>query len=533
MKDNKKKKNNKNRQTKCDKTINICNENDDESTNKAKKENRSNVNNIGKNQNNEKNINQKNYLENCSIRSVGTYEDENDKRNVYYIFEELILNKHVNSSIYYYTWFYYFENMILKLDSFLNLILNYSYYLLNNSSTNIKGSKNNKRTILLTQSSPISKLINSSNNKNKFKLGFNNNSFKSIEQIIIHKKEITANNKIDEKEMNIINYLKKKNIKSMIYINDIFEPQRLSMMFLIYSTDEKQCDVFFSEEQRITEQLTNSTPKKLDYNECGILNRYDIILIRHSLEIIYLYKNKNINTICDNHTCNSTDLISSTKPILKKNNPNNGKSNKVEVDSTFQENGTIEKTKYHSMVTWRPYLNNSYLLKYNIVLDALSVCSGMDGYIDDKNFNFDVLINDEYSYLIQYKTKLSICRLVYAVTSLLKKKMKPIIYIPYWWYHDIQFCKNNIVESTEFHLYIFNELKKDMLLKIGYKKVDPLMLSMDEKDIDIFIDQAIQNDATLCTNNSDIIKYYLNINERAKVSKFISKGTFFVLTNHL
>ncbi|SBT71568.1 protein farnesyltransferase subunit beta, putative [Plasmodium malariae] len=199
--------------------------------------------------------------------------------------------------------------------------------------------------------------------------------------------------------MNIINYLKKKNIKSMIYINDIFEPQRLSMMFLIYSTDEKQCDVFFSEEERITEQLTNSTPKKSEYNECGILNRYDIILIRHSLEIIYLYKNKNINTICDNYTCNSTDLISSTKPIKKKNNPNNGSSNKVEVDSTFQENGTIEKTKYHSMVTWRPYLNNSYLLKYNIVLDALSVCSGMDGYIDDKNFNFDVLINDEYSYL--------------------------------------------------------------------------------------------------------------------------------------
>lgn len=168
-----------------------------------------------------------------------------------------------------------------------------------------------------------------------------------------------------------------------------------------------------------------------------------------------------------------------------------------------------------------------------MVLDALNVCSGMDGYIDDKNFNFDVMRNDQYSYLIQYKTELSIFKLIYAVTSLLQKKIKPIIYIPHWWYYDIPFCEDNITEEVEFQLYIFNELNKDGLLKVGDKKVNLMMLTMDEKDVDILIDLAMQNNAILCTNNNDIIKYYLNVNENAKVSKFISKGTFFVLTNFL
>ncbi|SBS84117.1 conserved Plasmodium protein, unknown function [Plasmodium ovale curtisi] len=552
----KKKKKSKNAKKEPDKGNNCSNEIDSELTNKNKNENSANANDSEQKQNRNKKLSQKSYKENKNNPELHTCLDENEKKNVYYIFEELTHNKDINSSVKHYTWLYFFENMMLKLDTFISHILNYSYYLLNNAAKNTDSSKNSKRNILLTEPDHTLNRESGNNDQNNFTLNFNNTTFKRIEQIIEHNNDSTINYNVEGKELAIISYLKKQNIKSMIYVNDIFEPQYLSILLLISSTNEKEIFNVNDEQKLLTKLCANDSNKKIDYNELGILKGYDIILVRYSLEIMYFYKNKNELANLDNFSMeneynlaaeneynlaveNEYYLVNSSKRTMKKKNKNKKIdktieiNNKKEKENKIQKKVIIEKSKYPTMITWRNYLNNSHLLNEKVVLDALNVCSGMDGYIDDQNFNFDVLVNNNYSYFVQYKTEISICRLIYAVTSLLKKRIKPIIYIPHWWYYDIFLCEEKITETAEFHLYVFDELKKDGLLNIGYKKKNSLILTMDEKDIDLFTDLATQNDATLCTNNNDIIKYYLNINENAKVSKFISQGTFFVITNFL
>ncbi|CRG96525.1 conserved Plasmodium protein, unknown function [Plasmodium gallinaceum] len=514
-----KKRKSKNRR-KCDKKKSVDNINDDKNV-KDKSENDAEINNNDEGKNTIKNLYQEN-LGNNKSQQLNTDKTEKEKQNEYYMYEELKINKDIRNNIYFYTWFYYFENMMLKLDNFLCSLLNYSYYLLNKVN-------NNKRNILLTNSHFNVKIKNV--DYNNCSLNINNCSYKNIEQIFIHKRNV-INNKTESKERNIIKFLQKQNIKSMIYINDFFDPDNMSILFLVNSTDENE-NSNYSQRNYSEKEFIDKRINKSEFNEYNILKGYDIILLRHSFEIFYFYKEKNEHINDDFIRQGSTDNIENEKDIIKNDTNENMKTdNQAKKESKNQEK-ILEKKKFHTMLTWKRYLKDTYILKENVALDALNICSGMDGYIDDKNFNFDVLLNDEYSYLVQYKTKISICRLIYAVTSLLKKKIKPIIYIPHWWYHEVEICKDNIVESPEFHFYIFNELKKDGLLKVGYKQINSLIFTMNDKDFDFFINLAIKNDAILCTNNNDIIKYYFNINENAKVSKFISKGTFFVLTNFL
>ncbi|GAW81236.1 hypothetical protein, conserved [Plasmodium gonderi] len=525
---------------------NPCNENDGGNVKKDKQKNGENINTVMEqenektNQNCHGNINQETYISNKSNQKLHTRQEGNEDQNMYFIFEELLFNEDLKKKVHYYTWFYYFENLVLKLDNFVTQILNYSYYLLSNMANPSNNCNiSNKRNILLVQSTLTVKLINRRNRKKKFTSSFNNNSFKRIEQIVMYKKEINTNGKIDKNELKTLNYLKKQNIKSMIYINDIFEPQFFSILFLVNSTDEKEFNNFISTQNEITEHFPNESIKKLGSNEYGILRGYDIILLRYSYEIIYFYKNNNTTISYDHNIYNQThNNVNITKGTFKNNNKkekNNDSNDQIVkgTNNSLLNTNIIEKSKYHTMITWRNYLNNSNVTKQCVVLDALNICSGMDGYIDGENFNFDVLINDAYSYLVKYKTKLSITRLIHAVTSLLKSQMHPIIYIPHWWYHNIAFCENNIIESGDFHLHIFKELEKDGLLKVGSKNKDSSVLTMDEKDTDLFVELAIQKNAILCTNNNDIIKYYLNMCENAKVSKFIAKGTFFMLANFL
>ncbi|GAB66744.1 hypothetical protein PCYB_095280 [Plasmodium cynomolgi strain B] len=384
-------------------------------------------------------------------------EGTNDDQNMYYIFEELIFNEDMKKKVRHYTWFYYFENLVLKLDNFVTQILNYSYYILNNMATPSNSSGiNNKRNILLVQSTLTVKLVNRRNRKKKFTSSFNHNAFKRIEQIVMHKEEINTNSKIDKNELKILNYLKNQNIKT-------------------HTTEEKEIANFISKQNDITEHSPNENVQKLDCNEYGILRGYDIILLRYSYEIIYFYKNSKATASYNNHIYNQAHQH---EKITKKNHQKSKKKEENDHANEQVPRGTnndtlnkdiIEKNKYHTMLTWRNYLNDSNELKQCVVLDALNICSGMDGYIDGENFNFDVLVNDAYSYLVKYKTKLSIFRLIYAVTSLLKSQMRPIIYIPHWWYHDIPLCENNIIESGDFHLFVFKELEKDGFLKIGNK----------------------------------------------------------------
>ncbi|CRH00346.1 conserved Plasmodium protein, unknown function [Plasmodium relictum] len=508
---------------KCDGKKNVDNSNGDKNI-KDKDKNGVEINNNGESKIKIKIINQENYLESHRSQKIDTNKTKSEKQNEYYMYEELKINKDIKNSINFYTWFYFFENMMLKLDDSLCSLLNYSYYLLNNVNSN-------RRNILLINSHYNIK--NNLNDTNSCTLNFNNCSYKNIEQVIIYKKEI-INNDIDAKELNIIKFLKKQNIKSMIYINDFFEPDNMSILFLIHTTDENEKNNY-SERNYLEKKFTDESVNKSHYNEYDILKGYDLILLRYSFEFFYFYKEK--NEYENDHFLQQGSIVSigNEKEIIKDNSTehNNEINDQEKEESENQDKIILEKKQFHTMLTWKSYLKDTYILKENVALDALNICSGMDGYIDDKNFNFDVLLNDEYSYLVQYKKKISICRLIYAVTSLLKKKIKPIIYIPHWWYYEVEDCKNKIVESPEFHLYIFNELKKDGLLKIGYKQINSLIFTMNDKDIDFFINLAMKNDAILCTNNNDIIKYYFNINEKAKVSKFISKGTFFVLTNFL
>ncbi|KMZ82354.1 hypothetical protein PVIIG_04468 [Plasmodium vivax India VII] len=536
----KKKSENRKKKKKGDKEKNSpSNENESENAKKGVKKNGGNVTNIMEcesanvNKNCEDYTNQQKCPSHNGTPKPEMREGTNDDQNRYYIFEELIFNEDMKKKVRHYTWFYYFENLVLKLDNFVTQILNYSYHILNNMTTpSNSGGINNKRNILLVQSTHTVKLVNRRNRKKKFTSSFNHNSFKRIEQIVMQKKEINTNSKIDKNELKILNYLKKQNIKSMIYINDIFEPQFFSILFLVHTTEEKEIANFISKQNDVTEHSPNENVQKLDCNEYGILRGYDIILLRYSYEIIYFYKNSKATASYTNHIYNQANQHGK---ITKKKEENDHAKEQVprETNNNTLNKNIIEKNKYHTMLTWRNYLNDSNELKQCVVLDALNICSGMDGYIDGENFNFDVLVNDAYSYLVKYKTKLSIFRLIYAVTSLLKSQMRPIIYIPHWWYHDIPFCENNIIESGDFHLFVFKELEKDGFLKIGNKNKDSSVLTMDEKDTDLFVELAIEENAILCTNNNDIIKYYIDICENAKVSKFIAKGTFFMLANFL
>ncbi|CAA9988498.1 conserved Plasmodium protein, unknown function [Plasmodium knowlesi strain H] len=543
----KKSENRKKKKKKGDKEKNSpLNENESENAKKDIKKNGGDVTNIMEyesakfNKNCDDYTNQQKCASHKGTPKAGVREGTNDDQNMYYIFEELIFNEDMKKKVRHYTWFYYFENLVLKLDNCVTQILNYSYYILNNMAIPSNSSAiNKKRNILLVQSTLTVKLVNRRNRKKKFTSSFNNNAFKRIEQIVMHKEEISTNSKTDKNELKILNYLKNQNIKSMIYINDIFEPQFFSILFLVHTKEEKDIANFISKQSDITEYSPNKNVQKLDCNEYGILRGYDIILLRYSYEIIHFYKNSKATASYNNHICNQ---INEHGKITKKNNH---KSQKKEENYHANEQAPrvpnnsnlnkdiIEKNKYHTMLTWRNYLNDSNELKQCVVLDALNICSGMDGYIDGENFNFDVMVNDAYSYLVKYKTKLSIFRLIYAVTSLLKSQMRPIIYIPHWWYHDIPLCEKNIIESGDFHLFIFKELEKDGFLKIGSKNKDSSVLTMDEKDTDLFVELAIEENAILCTNNNDIIKYYIDICENAKVSKFIAKGTFFMLANFL
>ncbi|KJP85310.1 hypothetical protein AK88_05064 [Plasmodium fragile] len=522
------------------------NENGSENAKKGVEKNGGNVTNIIKYENAKVNKNGDEYTNQDKCAShKGTPKPDlrggtNDDQNMYYIFEELIFKEDMKKKVRHYTWFYYFENMVLKLDNFVTQILNYSYYILNNMVTpsNCSGI-NNKRIILLVQSTLTVQMVNGRNRKKKFTSSFNHNAFKHIEQIVMHKEDINTNSKINKNELKILNYLKNQNIKSMIYINDIFEPQFFSILFLVHTTEEKETTNFISKQNDITEHSPNKNDQKLDYNECGIMRGYDIILLRYSYEIIYFYKNSKATASYNNPIYNQanqhgkiTEKKHHNSKIQQQNDHPNEQVSRGTNNSTLNKD-IIEKNKYHKMLTWKNYLNKSNELKQCVVLDALNICSGMDGYIDGENFNFDVLVNDAYSYLVKYKTKLSIFRLIYAVTSLLKSQMRPIIYIPHWWYHDIPFCENNILESGDFHLFVFKELEKDGFLKIGNKNKDSSVLTMDEKDTDLFVELAIEQNAILCTNNNDIIKYYIDICENAKVSKFIAKGTFFMLANFL
>ncbi|ANQ08161.1 Uncharacterized protein PCOAH_00028100 [Plasmodium coatneyi] len=543
----KKKSENRKKKKKGDKEgNNPFNENEGENAKKGVKNNAANVSNIMEYESTKVNKNCDEYTnqQKCGFHK-GTPKPDvrqytNDDQNVYYIFEELIFNEDMKKKVPHYTWFYYFENLVLKLDNFVTQILNYSYYILNNMATPSKSSGiNKKRNILLVQSTLTVKLVNRRNRKKKFTSSFNHNAFKRIEQIIMHKEEINTNSKIDKKELKILNYLKSQNIKSMIYINDIFEPQFFSILFLVQTKEEKEITNSISKQNEITEHWPNENVQKLDCNEYGILRGYDIILLRYSYEIIHFYKNSSATESYNNHIHNQAHeyrkITKKNHHKSKKREENDHANEEVprETNNNTLNKNIIEKNKYHTMLTWRNYLNDSNKLKQCVVLDGLNICSGMDGYIDGENFNFDILINDAYSYLVKYKTQLSIFRLIYAVTSLLKSQMRPIIYIPHWWYHDIPFCENSILESGDFHLFVFKELEKDGFLKIGNKKKDPSVLTMDEKDTDLFVELAMEENAILCTNNNDIIKYYIDICENAKVSKFIAKGTFFMLANFL
>ncbi|CAD2105316.1 conserved Plasmodium protein, unknown function [Plasmodium vinckei petteri] len=503
----------------------------------GKKENQNSTNNSGEHRK-DKNSNKGNHGTNHNnAPKVCSIEEEN--KNEYFIFEKLTVNENIKNSMHHYTWFYYFENIKLMLDYFQNYILNYSYYLLNSTTIINNIHKYNKRNVLLTNQSCSNNVNNT--NGNEFKLNFNNSLFKYIEKITVNKNEFIADNKLDQREKNIINFIKKQNIKSMMYINDIFDSRYFSILFLIYPNNENDMFHITNGSNSSVDQFTNQANQQSYTNELGVEKGYEIILLRYSLEIMYFYKNSNRHNHSDNQTFSFNKTYNNLQEpeyiqIKNKNKSKNNfnyTQNQTQKKSNIKKKFIIDKSKYHTVINWRTYLNDYNSLKEYVVLDALNICSGMDGYIDDKNFNFDTLRNDQYSYLIQYKTELSIFKLIYAVTSLLQKKIRPIIYIPHWWYYDIPFCEDNITEEVEFQLYIFNELKKDGLLKIGDKKVNLMMLTMDEKDVDILIGLAMQNNAILCTNNNDIIKYYLNVNENAKVSKFISKGTFFVLTNFL
>ncbi|SOV78322.1 conserved Plasmodium protein, unknown function [Plasmodium sp. gorilla clade G3] len=578
------KKRNKNRQKKNDNIENVDNPHKEEITKRTKKEDKSTQYDISINQNMDIYINEEYYMQSCIIKELEShFNDEEGKSNVYYIYEELKINKNISTKIYFYTWFYYFENMILKLDNFLDMILNYSYYLLKDSC--------NKERIFFLIETPlklnIHKCIDSTGH---ITINFNHKMFKNIEKLIseqeknnTNKKKTTKNKKdydktidqncelktnnenidslnkqidIDmeiviedditndiqnEKENYIINFLKQQKIKSILYINDIFEPEHLSILFLLH-TGIKDETINCIEKTYTDGVFNDEYLNKSDYNEFGILKGYDIILLRYSYEVIYFYKEKNTSLFSDydiqkrddkaNERENSNPLNYNDNEIGNINNQNET-NNFHNNNNSYYEQILNDKNKYHTMLTWKPhlrYINNSTKI---VLLDALNISSGMDGYIDDKNFNFDVLINDEYSYLVHYKTKISISRLIYAVTSLFQKKLKPMVYVPYWWYNEIALCENNLDEPANFHLYVLNELKKDGLLKIGYKKISSTIFTMNHKDIDFIIKLAMKNDAILCTNNNDLIKYYLDMNPNAKVSKFISKGTFFVLTNFL
>ncbi|EUD67318.1 hypothetical protein C922_02468 [Plasmodium inui San Antonio 1] len=521
----KKKSENRKKKKKGDKEKNSpFNENESENAKNGVRGNGGNVTNIMEYESPKVNAKYEEYTnqERCASPNATPKRDMregiNDDQNMYHIFEELIFNEDMKKKVRHYTWFYYFENLVLKLDNFVTEILNYSYYILNSMATpSYSSGINNKRNILLVQSTVTVKLVNMRNRKKKFTSSFNHNAFKRIEQIVMHKEEINTNSKIDKNELKILNYLKNQNIKSMIYINDIFEPQFFSILFLVHTREEKEISNSMSEQNEITEHWPNENVQKLDCNEYGILRGYDIILLRYSYEIIYFYKDGEATSIYTNHIYNQAHKhgkITKKNPQKSKKKEENDHAN--EQMPTGANNNTlnkdiIEKNKYHTMLTWRNYLNDSNELKQCVVLDALNICSGMDGYIDGENFNFDVLVNDAYSYLVKYKTKLSIFRLIYAVTSLLKSQMRPIIYIPHWWYHDIPFCENNIVESGDFHLFVFKELEKDGFLKIGNKNKDSSVLTMDEKDTDLFVELAIEENAILCTNNNDIIKYYIDV----------------------
>ncbi|SOV16116.1 conserved Plasmodium protein, unknown function [Plasmodium gaboni] len=579
------KKRNKNRQKKNDKIENVDNIHKEEITKRSKKEDKSTQYDISFNKDMNIYIDEGHYMQSCIIKELEShFKDEEGKNNVYYIYEELKINKNISSKIYYYTWFYYFENMILKLDNFLDMILNYSYYLLNDSC--------NKERIFFLIETPlkinIHKCIDSTGH---ITINFKHKMFKNIEKIIseqennctnkkkrkknknnydntidqncesiLNNENINSPNKsidIDvenviedditnvlqnEKEDYIINFLKHQKIKSILYINDIFEPEHLSILFLIHT--EIKSETINCIGKTYTDGVFNDEYlNKSDYNEFGILKGYDIILLRYSYEVIYFYKEDNTSLFSDyniqksddkdNERKNSYPLNYNNNEIDNLNNQNDTKNFTYNNNSSYYEKILNDKNKYHIMLTWKPhlkYVNNSTQI---VLLDALNISSGMDGYIDDKNFNFDVLVNDEYSYLVQYKTKISISRLIYAVTSLIQKKLKPMVYVPHWWYNEIAFCENNLDEPANFQLYVLNELKKDGLLKIGYRKISSRIFTMNHKDIDFIIKLAMKHDAILCSNNNDIIKYYLEMNENAKVSKFISKGTFFVLTNYL
>ncbi|SPJ11191.1 conserved Plasmodium protein, unknown function [Plasmodium sp. DRC-Itaito] len=577
------KKRNKSRQKQNDEIENVDNPHKEEITKRTKKEDKSNQYDISFNQNMDIYINEGHYMQSCIIKELEShFNDEEGITNVYYIYEELKINKNISTNIYFYTWFYYFENMILKLDNFLDMILNYSYYLLNDSC--------NKERIFFLIETPlklnIHKCIDSAGH---ITINFNHKMFKNIEKLISEQeknntnKKKTKKNKKDydntieqnyepkmnneninspnkpididmenviedditndiqnEKEDYIINFLKQQKIKSILYINDIFEPEHLSILFLLHTgiKDETLNCI----EKTYTDGVFNDEYlNKSDYNEFGILKGYDIILLRYSYEVIYFYKEKNTSLFSDYTIQKKDDKANEPKtcyPLHHNNNEIGNLNNQNEINNFHNNNSYYEQilndqNKYHTMLTWKPhlrYVNNSTQI---VLLDALNISSGMDGYIDDKNFNFDVLVNDEYSYLVQYKTKISISRLIYAVTSLFQKKLKPMVYVPYWWYNEIALCENNLDEPANFHLYVLNELKKDGLLKIGYRKISSTIFTMNHKDIDFIIKLCMKHDAILCTNNNDLIKYYLEMNPNAKVSKFISKGTFFVLTNFL
>lgn len=486
------KKRNKSRQKKNDEIENVDNPHKEEITKRTKKEDKSTQYDISFNQNMDIFINEGYYVQSCIIKELEShFNDKEGITNVYYIYEELKINKNISTKVYFYTWFYYFENMILKLDNFLDMILNYSYYLLNDSC--------NKERIFFLIETPlklnIHKCIDSTGH---ISINFNHKMFKNIEKLISEQeinntnKKNTQKNKKDydntieencesnrynqninspnksidmeddmeddiedyvehniehniedditndiqnEKEDYIINFLKQQKIKSILYINDIFEPEHLSILFLLH-TGIKDETINCIEKTYTDGVFNDEYLNKSDYNEFGILKGYDIILLRYSYEVIYFYKEKNTSIFSDYNIQNKDDDQNERKmfyPLNHNNNEIENLNNENEIDNFHNNNNFYyeqilnDQNKYPIMLTWKPhlrYVNNSTQI---VLLDALNISSGMDGYIDDKNFNFDVLINDEYSYLVQYKTKVSICRLIYAVTSLFQKKLKPMV----------------------------------------------------------------------------------------------------------
>lgn len=610
------------------------------------------------------------------VDNTNMEENTNNKKNKYYIYEDLEIMNQCKKYVNFYKWFYYFEEIKLNLDDGVSSFLSHSYNLL------LRNRNSKKRNFLMLDCSYMKQkkrqALDDHINRN-----INNNYYQNIEYMIIHKKE-KNNKELTEKQQEVVNNLKGRNIECMLYINDIFDNKRLSILFLLNTKNIKEktvngcskenkkktenteedieiCDMimlrqsheiisFYKEKQssvtklptsQITQTQTseNKPTSKVKENENQIETYWSPIpqILKHDESFEYSSQKKNSNHRFKKKNSYSSNNSSSSsipyqnnvymcrmdetkgrctrewsKVVQKRTNSRNTEkpekytnyikrevyesndnyhkreyngniqkqtwknfkndiiSKKVELKEEKKEEGelvcirnfedtpkkeekkedekehepepepehvtvqiTIEKSRYPNMLVWRPMLEKLSYPKGNVTVDALSVCSGMDGYIQNENFNFDVLINDNYAYLVKYKKRISIYRLIYAVAQLLKDRYTPQVFVPYWWFNHVETCKDRLMEPPDFHVFILNELKKDGLLHVGNKKEEILTLTMDEDDVDMLTKLAIDNQAILCTNNDDLIKYYFRIHGKARVSKFISKGSFFVLTNFL